>query len=329
MMKIAMFNVKDEEIPLAQAWAEEHQVEVQPFAEHLSHRNVDLLKDCDGLVIQQVDSLEEEVYARLKEYGIKQIAARSAGFDMINMRLADKYGLIITHVPSYSPESIAEFGVTLALELLRKTQSIHDHVARQDFRILPSMRGRVLGEMKVAIIGTGHIGRAMAHILKGFGCDIVAYDLKPVPPEAYTYAESIEEAIQEADLVSLHLPLNDGTEHLFNREVLSQMKAGSYLINMSRGGLIDTEALLDLVEEGHLAGAALDVYEQEAPYVFTNWQGQTIEDPTFQRLLDEENVIFTPHIAYYTDTSIRNLVTMSLDAALEVIKTGHSDWQVQ
>ena len=330
MLKIMLFGVRDEEIPIIKAWSTRNEVQVDYTELNLTPETIEMAKGYDGVTISQVADLDVSLYPTLASYGIKQIAQRSAGFEMHDLTSATENGLIISNVPSYSPESIAEYAVTAALNLVRKTDLIREKVAEQDFRWMPAIRARVVKEMTVAIIGVGRIGSRVANIYRGFGANVVAYDIAPREEfeSLVAYQESAEAAISQADIVTIHMPATDVNYHQFSLDLFKQFKSGAILVNTARGPIVHTEDLFLALEEGYIAGAALDVYEGEAPYVPVDWRGRDITDPVYQQLVKHPQIIYTPHTAYYTDTAVQNLIDIPLDATLSVIQTGDTDVRV-
>lgn len=330
MLKIMLFGVRDEEIPIIKAWSTRNEVQVDYTELNLTPETIEMVKGYDGVTISQVADLDVSLYPTLASYGIKQIAQRSAGFEMHDLTSATENGLIISNVPSYSPESIAEYAVTAALNLVRKTDLIREKVAEQDFRWMPAIRARVVKEMTVAIIGVGRIGSRVANIYRGFGANVVAYDIAPREEfeSLVAYQESAEAAISQADIVTIHMPATDVNYHQFSLDLFKQFKSGAILVNTARGPIVHTEDLFQALEEGYIAGAALDVYEGEAPYVPVDWRGRDITDPVYQQLVKHPQIIYTPHTAYYTDTAVQNLIDIPLDATLSVIQTGDTDVRV-
>ena len=330
MLKIMLFGVRDEEIPIIKAWSTRNEVQVDYTELNLTPETIEMAKGYDGVTISQVADLDVSLYPTLASYGIKQIAQRSAGFEMHDLTSATENGLIISNVPSYSPESIAEYAVTAALNLVRKTDLIREKVAEQDFRWMPAIRARVVKEMTVAIIGVGRIGSRVANIYRGFGANVVAYDIAPREEfeSLVAYQESAEAAISQADIVTIHMPATDVNYHQFSLDLFKQFKSGAILVNTARGPIVHTEDLFLALEEGYIAGAALDVYEGEAPYVPVDWRGRDITDPIYQQLVKHPQIIYTPHTAYYTDTAVQNLIDIPLDATLSVIQTGDTDVRV-
>ncbi|ULG72032.1 D-2-hydroxyacid dehydrogenase [Macrococcus brunensis] len=324
MTKIMMFGAREDERPAALNWAEKNNVELTISSDILTPDTIDSLKGYDGVTTQQIGKLAPEIYERLEAIGIKQIAQRSAGYDMYDLEAAKAHHIIISNVPSYSPNSIAEYAVAMALNLVRKTSLIDEHVRRHDFRWQPVIMSKEIKSLTVAIIGTGRIGQITAKIFKGFDSNVVGYDLYPNDKarEWINYKDSVEEAIKDADIVSLHMPATSDNHHLFNKEMFAQFKKGAILINAARGSVIDTPALIEAIDSGQLAAAALDTYEFESQYFPKDFSNQEIEDKDLLRLIEHDKIIVTPHIAFYTDVAVQNLVEGGLNAALEVIQTG-------
>ncbi|NLL74324.1 MAG: D-2-hydroxyacid dehydrogenase [Erysipelothrix sp.] len=324
MKKIAVFNVRDEEIEITKKWSEKNGVELTLIEGQLSIENVHLCEGFDGLSLSQNTKVSEEVMVKLNEFGIKQIAQRSAGFDYYDLEAAKRLDIIISNVPVYSPESIAEFTIASALRLIRKLDLIDENTHQSDFRWQPSIRAGLLNEMTVGVIGTGHIGRITAKLFSAFGAKVLAYDIyQNEDAKAFLeYKDSIEDVVKEADVVTLHVPATADNFHQFNYELFKNFKASAYLINAARGSVVDTEGLLKALDDNLLAGAALDTYENEGLYIPKDNRENGIDDALFLETINHDKVVFTPHIAHYTDVSVRNIMNIGLDSVLEVITTG-------
>lgn len=324
MKKFIVFNVREEEIAITEEWAKRNNVEITLAEGQLSMDNIHLVEGFDGLSTSQNSKVPAEVYPKLKEMGIKQIAQRSAGFDYYDLELAKANDIIISNVPVYSPESIAEFAVHSALDLVRKQRLIEANTKAHDFRWQPSIRAGLLNEMTVGVIGTGHIGRITAQLFAAFGAKVVAFDIY-VNEDAKSYLEykdSVEEVVAMSDVVTLHVPATKDNHHQFDYEMFKQFKPSAYLVNAARGSVVDTEGLLKALDDGLLAGAALDTYENEGAYIPKDNRETGIDDELFLRVLGHEKVLFTPHIAHYTDVSVRNIMNIALSSVLEVVTTG-------
>ena len=239
-----------------------------------------------------------------------------------------KNGVAVTNVPAYSPSAIAEFSVTQLLQLLRNQNLFRKRMVNQDYRWAPFV-GKELGKMTVGVMGTGRIGRAAIQIYKGFGAKVIAYDPfhNPELEKEGIYVEK-EDLLKQADVITLHMPATDDDYHFIN-EKTTMMKDGAYIVNTARGALIDTPALIEALRSGKLAGAALDTYENEASIFNHDLEGQEIEDETFKELIKLDNVVVSPHIAFYTNVAVENMVKISLNSAKEVIETGTSSTLVK
>lgn len=330
MKKIIVFNVRDEEESLALNWAKRNNVELKIVKEQLTMDNVNLIEGFDGVSTSQNMKVPNEIYPILNKFGIKQIAQRSAGFDYYDLESSKEHGIIISNVPVYSPESIGEYAVTSALMLIRKMREIEVNTKALDFRWQPQIRAGLLQEMTVGIIGTGNIGRATANIFKGFGSKVIGYDLYPndAAKEILEYKDTIEEVVKEADVISLHVPATKDNHHQFNDAMFKLFKPNAYLINAARGSVVNTNALMEALDKGYLAGAALDTYEFEGAYIPKDNRETGIEDPVFVKMLNHDKILFTPHIAHYTDVSVRNIMEIALNSVLEVLETGDTQNRV-
>ncbi|QAA23460.1 D-2-hydroxyacid dehydrogenase [Sporolactobacillus terrae] len=329
-MKLFMYGVQAHEKEIIRAWADAHAIDIETTADFLSEKTVDRAKGYDGICIQQPVPLgAAKLYAALKSYGIKQIATRTAGYDMIDLQEAERNELIVTNVPAYSPYAVAELAVTQAMQLVRHVSQFQKRIADNDFR-WDGLMSREIRSMTVGIVGTGRIGVTAAQLFKGLGAKIIGFDQYPNDrlKDLIEYRSSLEEVLKEADIVSLHTPLFDSTRHMINARTLKLMKKSAYLINIARGALIDTEALIDALESGEIAGAALDTFENET-VINKKLSGQSLNDPLLEKLIAMDQVLLTPHVGFFTETAIRNIVDGALNSVLEVLQTGTSKNRVK
>lgn len=325
-MRIMFMGAREDELPAIEAWRSQHpDHEVTVTTDVLNAETVEGLAGYDALVVQQVLVPPVEIYARLKELGLTQISSRTAGVDMFDLEQARQHGIAITNVPVYSPNAIAEFALASTLHLTRRFPQIAHKNRERDFRFM-GLIGREIATLKVAIIGTGAIGYQTAKHFRALGAEVVAFDLFPRDDfaEVGTYASNIEEAVSGADVVSLHIPATAENHHLFDAPMLARMAPGAILVNAGRGALVDTRALLDAIDAGALAGAALDTYENEQQYFRFDWRDKDLGDPILEELLERPEVLLTPHVAFYSETAVHNLVTGGLDNAEEVVTSGTS-----
>ncbi|CEQ24811.1 D-lactate dehydrogenase [[Clostridium] sordellii] len=328
-MKILMFSAREHELPAISKWIEENEnnIQVDTIKEGLSSLTVDKAKGYDGISIQQTNLINEPiVYEKLKEFGIKQIASRTAGVDMIDLDQAVKNDLIITNVPAYSPNSVAELAVTQTMNLLRNMHLIYRNVHAGDFRWSANLIAREVRSITVGIVGTGKIGSTAAKLFKGLGANVIAFDAyeNESLQDILTYKDTLEDLLKESDVVSLHTPLTEETKHMINKDNLKLMKKNSYLVNAGRGGIINTDDLIEALENDIIAGAALDTFETEGTFLNQVIPHHDLTDPQIKKLLNMENVLFTHHIGYFTTTAVDNIVSISLDCVKDVLNTGNS-----
>jgi D-lactate dehydrogenase len=259
------------------------------------------------------DKVDAKVIENLAAKHVKIIALRCAGFNNVDLEAAKKYGMKVCRVPSYSPEAVAEHAVAMIQTLNRKTHKAYNRVREQNFS-LNGLLGFDLYGKTVGVIGTGNIGRAFCKIMVGFGCQVKALDVvanKELQSLGVEFLPVID-VFQQADIISLHCPLNESTRHLVNRETLQLMKKGVMLINTSRGGLIDTKAVIDALKSRQLGYLGIDVYEQEEKLFFRDLSASIIEDDTIQRLMSFPNVLVTAHQAFFTEEALQQIATTTL-----------------
>ncbi|KOX01895.1 2-hydroxyacid dehydrogenase [Streptomyces sp. NRRL WC-3723] len=258
------------------------------------------------VVISSVnDTLDAEVLRALAGGGTRMIAQRSTGHNNIDLRAAEENGLSVARVSYYSPYSVAEFAWTLALAVNRRIVRAVQRTREFDFR-LDGLMGRDLRGRTAGVVGTGKIGTAFARIAHGFGMRLLAWDIAESPDCLALGVEYVprERLFAEADLVSLHVPLLPDTHHLVDTKALALMKDDAILINSSRGGLVDTDALLEALRAGRLSGVGLDVYEEEAGVFFLDKSLEVMTDERLARLMTFSNVLVTSHQAYFTRDAV-------------------------
>jgi len=260
------------------------------------------------------DDLGRPVLAELAAHDTRLIALRSAGFNNVDLSAARDLGLTVTHVPDYSPYAVAEFTIALALALNRHLSRAYMHVREGNFS-LQGLLGFDLHGKTAGVVGTGKIGGIVAEtLLKGFGCRVLAHDLFPNDRLRQLGVEyvGLDELLRESDLVSLHCPLTDDTHHLVDRRSIAVMKPGVMLINTSRGGLIDTGAVIDGLKSGRIGNLGLDVYEEEARYFYEDYSSRLIDDDELSRLLTFPNVIVTSHQGFFTREALEQIARTTL-----------------
>jgi D-lactate dehydrogenase len=243
------------------------------------------------------------------------VATRSTGYNQIDAAAAARLGIEVVRVTDYSPYSVAEFAVGLLLAVNRKIARASARTRDGNFE-LDGLMGFDLHGKTVGVIGTGKIGTIFARIMTGFGCTVLGYDRYPSAAfEALggRYVP-VDELLARSDVVSLHCPLTDETRHIVNAGSLARSKRGSILVNISRGGLVDTEAATEALKTGQLGGLAIDVYEQEAALFFQDLSSTIICDDVIQRLVSFPNVIVTGHQAFFTEEAIGQIMQTTIDS---------------
>jgi D-lactate dehydrogenase len=260
------------------------------------------------------DTLDAPVVERLAAIGVELIAMRCAGYNNVDLEACSRHGVSVARVPAYSPDSVAEHSIALILSLNRHIHKAYVRVREGNF----SLEGMVGFEMRgkiVGIIGTGRIGKCAANILLGFGCEVLAYDKYRdealVAKKGLSYVE-LDELLSRSDVISLHVPLMPETHHMIDARAIDAMKRGVMLVNTSRGGLLDTRALIDGLKSGHIGSAALDVYEEESDYFFEDFSGTVITDDVLARLLTFPNVVVTSHQAFLTYEALHSIAETTM-----------------
>ena len=249
----------------------------------------------------------------MAENGIQLIALRCAGYNNIDLKAAAEKNIKVMRVPAYSPQAVAEHAVALILTLNRKTHKAYNRVRENNFS-LEKLTGFNLYGKTVGVIGTGIIGQCFAKIMLGFGCKVLAYDIKPneeLKASGVDYVE-LETLLETSDIISLHCPLNEHTHHLLNAEAFEKMKDGAMLINTGRGALIDTSAVVEALKSEKLGYLGIDVYEQESGLFFNDLSETVNKDDDFLRLMSFPNVLITGHQGFFTKEALEQIAQVTL-----------------
>jgi D-lactate dehydrogenase len=259
------------------------------------------------------DQADRACLETLAKLGVKLIALRCAGFNNVDLPAAREFGLVVVRVPAYSPHAVAEHTVALLLTLNRKIHRAFNRVRELNFS-LSGLVGFDLHGKTAGIVGTGKIGSITAQIFRGFGTQVLAHDPFPAPDWAATHGiryVDLETLLEQSDIVSLHVPLLPETQHLLGQKTLARMKPGVFIVNTSRGKLIDTGALIAALKSGHVGGVALDVYEEEQGVFFEDLSGQVLQDDELSRLLTFPNVLITAHQAFLTREALAEIARVT------------------
>ncbi|KAG9393460.1 D-isomer specific 2-hydroxyacid dehydrogenase NAD binding domain [Carpediemonas membranifera] len=268
------------------------------------------------------DDLSAPILRDLHKHGTSIIALRCAGYNNLDLETADAIGMTVVHVPSYSPEAVAEHTVALMLTLNRKTHKAYQRTRDANFN-LDGLVGFNLFGKTVGIIGTGQIGLAAIRIFRGFGMRVIAHDPHERSEAKELGAEyvDLDTLFRQSDVITLHCPLFEANYHILNAEAFAKMKKGVMVINTSRGALLNSADAIEALKDGTISALGLDVYEEESELFFQDKSNEVIPDDVFRRLSACHNVLFTGHQAFLTrealvaiaDTTLENLALLDRD----------------
>lgn len=321
MFRVAVFSSKNYDKTFIEQYNTNNTLIFEYFDSKLNEQTVSLAEGFDAICIFVNDEANETVLKQLNELGIKIIALRCAGFNNVDIKYAQSLGMQICRVPEYSPEAVAEHTVGLMLTLSRKFHKAYNRVREDNFS-LDGLMGFNLHNKTVGIIGTGKIGLATMRILKGFGCQLICADPVICPEAQALGAEYVEldKLFSEADIVSLHCPLLPQTKHIINDQSLAKMKANAMLINTSRGGLVDSYAVVKALKQQRLGYLGIDVYELESNLFFEDLSGEIIQDDVFARLLTFPNVLITGHQGFFTEEALTTIAKTTITSIEQLLQ---------
>lgn len=312
-MKIIAYATRKDELEsfdlLSKEYGHTITVEKDSFGLETAH----LAKGHDAISIIGNCDCSRIPLEKIASYGIKYISIRAAGFDNVDLEACKDLGIKVTNVPAYSPSSVSEFVIGMALNLTRNIPTALDRVSKQDFS-LQGLIGREIQDLTVGVVGTGRIGAKVARAFAGFGGKVIVNDLyENDEVKKFAQYKSLDDLLSEADIITLHCPLMDDNYHMINESTIKNMKDDVIIINAARGGLVDTEALIDGIKSGKIKGVAIDTYEHEAGIFFKDHSGSIIQDDSLARLMQFPNVLITPHYAFYTETAVKNIIETAFD----------------
>ncbi|MEX2583931.1 MAG: 2-hydroxyacid dehydrogenase [Gemmatimonadota bacterium] len=324
-MRIAVFSTKPYDRQALNEANERHGHELVFFEPRLTPATAPLARGFDAVCPFVNDQVTAEVVASFASGGVRLLTLRSAGFNHVDLKAAAEHGVEVTRVPAYSPHSVAEHATGLILTLDRHFHRAYARVREGNFS-LDGLLGFDLHGKTVGVIGTGKIGTAFSRIMTGFGCRLLAHDPYPSDEVRGLGARyvALEEILSTADIIALHLPLNPDTYHMIDQEAIDRMKVGVMLINTSRGGLVDTRAVIGGLKSGKVGALGLDVYEEEADLFFEDLSGKVIQDDVFARLLTFPNVLITGHQGFFTREALNNIAETTLSNAT-AFETGEGE----
>lgn len=324
-MKIAFFEIKGWEKKYLQSSLKGHKLSF--YKEPLTENNMSLAKNADVVSVFIYSKINKKVLNSLKK--LKLICTRSTGYDHISLSVAKKNKVCVCNIPSYGENTVAEHTFALILALSRNIHKSYVKTLRNDFS-LEGLMGFDLKNKTLGVVGAGKIGLHVIRIAKSFGMNVIAFDVNQdnFIAEVLNFKYlSLKELLNNSDIVSLHAPHNEKTHHIINKDSVKLMKKGSFLINTSRGALVDLDALMMGLDKNIIAGAGLDVIEGEE---FIKEEKQLLYDPekaesalTLAKdhiLFDNEKVIFTPHIAFYSHEALMRILKQTSENIKAYIK---------
>jgi D-lactate dehydrogenase len=285
--------------------------ELRFFGARLEQKTAPLAAGSGAICAFVNDALNRPTLTILRDVGVRLLAMRCAGYNNVDLTAARELGLTVARVPDYSPYAVAEHAVALLLALNRKLHRAYNRVRESNFS-LEGLVGFDLHGKTVGIVGTGKIGAVFARIMAGFGCRLLAFDAYPRTDLPVTYVDA-PQLLAESDVISLHVPLVPDTRHFLNATTIGWLKPGAFIVNTSRGALIEAQALVDALKSGHIGGAALDVYEEEAGIFFHDLSGEVLQDDVLARLISLPNVLITSHQAFLTHEALANIAHTTLE----------------
>jgi D-lactate dehydrogenase len=313
-MRTAVFSVKVFDREFLGGAAREAGHELTFFEPRLALETVKLAEGFPAVCAFVNDELNAEVLTRLAAGGTRLIAMRCAGFNNVDIEAAGRLGLRVTRVPAYSPFAVAEHAIGLILTLNRKIHKAYNRVREGNFA-LDGLLGFDLHGRTAGVVGTGKIGQGVAQILQGFGCRVLLFDVAENPAcRGLGEYVPLERLLAESDIVTLHVPLVPATHHMIDAAAIARMKSGVMLVNTSRGGLIDTRAVIEGLKEQKIGYLGLDVYEEEADLFFEDLSTRVIRDDVFSRLLTFPNVVITGHQAFFTREALSQIAAVTMES---------------
>jgi lactate dehydrogenase-like 2-hydroxyacid dehydrogenase len=325
-MRILAYSHRSDETEFFKDFSNKYNIEVVLTESEPTMETAGLAKgfDCISIITTIIDSkLIEKFY----ELGVKFISTRTIGYDHIDLKKAKELGIHVGNA-TYSPNSVADYTIMLMLMTIRKVRLIMEKSSVQDYS-LKGVQGKELPNLTIGVLGTGRIGRTVIKHLSGFECKVLAFDIYE-NEEVKAYAEYVDlnTILKNSDILTLHMPATENNYHMINKESIKLMKKQVYIINTARGSLINTDDLIEAIENKKIGGAALDVIEQEANLYYNNLNGEISENRDLAILKSFPNVIVTPHTAFYTDQAVSDMVENSIKSCILFMENNKNPWEV-
>ncbi|WP_395049313.1 2-hydroxyacid dehydrogenase [Flavobacterium sp.] len=312
-MKIAVFGTQFYEQEYFNKFNIDNKHELVFFEESLNSKTTHLAKGFKAVCVFITDILDKNCIEKLAKLGVKLIDLRSAGYNNIDIKSAKVNNIKVLRIPAYSPQVIAEHAIALILTLNRKTQKAYNQVRENNFSLQNLMGFNLYGKT-IGIVGTGKIGRAFCNIMLGLGCKIIAFDIKEneeLKQKGIQY-KTFDELLSASDIISIHCPLTPKTNHLFDTKAFDKIKKGAMIINTSRGAIINAEEAIIALKKEQIGYLGIDVYEKESNIFFKDCSQIIIQDDIFERLLSFNNVLITPHQAFYTQEAVTEIAKITI-----------------
>lgn len=311
-MQISVFSAKPYDRRFLDAASERHGHELRYFEGKLRPETAGLAAGSDAVCVFVNDKVDAATIDALAKLGVKKIALRCAGFNNVDLAAAKRHGIPVVRVPAYSPHAVAEHAIGLILTLNRQIHRAYNRVREHNFD-LQGLLGFDLHGKTVGVVGTGKIGVEVVKILRGFGCEVLAYDVKENDEAKQAGASyvSLDDLFARSRIVTLHCPLTPETRHLIDAKAVAKMPRGVMIVNSSRGAVIDTRAVIDALKSGQIGSLAIDVYEEEEIF-FQDVSDRVLQDDLLARLLTFPNVLVTGHQAFFTEEALTNIAQTTL-----------------
>lgn len=330
MIKIAFFDTKEYDRKLFDEYNKNYGYEITYLESKLNSETAPLAEGFDAVCIFVNDVVDEKTIQVLKKCGVKLIALRCAGFNNVDIKHMDE-SIKVVRVPAYSPYAVAEHATALLLDLDRKIYKAYQRTKKYNFT-LNGLLGFDIHGKTVGVVGTGKIGKCFINIMKGFGTNVIAYDI--YKDEAFAKEKdfkyvSLDELYEKSDIISLHCPLTEDNMKMINKNSIEKMKQGVVIINTSRGKLIDTSDLISELEKGKIGGIGLDVYEDEEEFFLNDMSNSYIRDKDLSTLLSMPNVVITSHQAFFTKEALNKIASDTCENIKDIFEKGECENEVK
>ncbi|MFC1975191.1 2-hydroxyacid dehydrogenase [Chloroflexota bacterium] len=313
-MKIAIFSTKGYDRRSFEEVNKKYRHDLTFFEPRLTPDTASLAAGYIGVCVFVNDEVNKATIEQLAAGGTEIIATRSAGYNQIDLEAAEEKDICVVRVPAYSPNAVSEFTVGLILTLGRQIHRAYNRIRDNNFE-LEGLQGFELRDKTIGVFGTGKIGTTVIKNLSGFGCRILAYDIyrNSDVEESAEYIDDPIEMVRQADILTFHMPLTPDTYHIIDEEAMQYLKDGVFIVNTSRGALLDTKAVIEGLKSGKIGYLAIDVYEVEGDLFFRDLSNQIVTDDVFARLQTFPNVLVTGHQAFLTDRALNNIAETTLN----------------